>query len=1632
MTDRMFVGACRQQRAASLSYFVVWVVAAVWCVAAVADDQLPPSGFRPRTFALTNAQIVVAPGQVIDKGHVVVRDGRIISVGLDVAIPADAVVIEADGLHLYPGFIDAGVSALFDEVKPMPLEGRSVDISKYALAGMRSDDRNGLTPEFAAGEHLKPQQGDLDKYRQAGFVAVHVLPSGRIASGTGAVVNLASLPVREALLSTATFSTMQLSERGGQDYPATLMGVHAHLRQAFLDAERHAKWQRLFTANANGAAGAASIERPPVDPAFDAFNAMRAAGAKTVFVAHSRDDHDRALNFAAEHQLRPVIWGGREAYRVIERLKKSETDVIVQVDFDDEPKLEAPKPAKNDAKDKSNSDSSVVDELITEVPEPQRVREHKRQDWKERVAGLAALHKAGVRFAISSREAKSQADVLKGVRQAIANGLDRDAALAALTTQPAAMLGLERELGTIAVGKPAYFVAMTGPFDNEHSKVRHVVINGLRYEYHRDAKPVEPTKPGEPPPLQVAGTWAVEIDSADGKLRGELELTQSDRTLSGRFQSDQGDGRLSSGKATQNGIEFVVSIGAGDNTIQLKFDAKLEDNQLRGNLKSPFGGATKWTAKRVDAKPQGNSAIQLTTIEGVEDAKPKSSPHSPSAELSSGSPVAPRQEAPVASNTANTPDATQPANAPSRNVSRSETATTEQPVEFPEDRRARPIQTGGSVLVKGATVLTATGKTLPNHSILVKNGTITAIGPDLMAEAGMLVIDATGRFVMPGIIDTHSHIMISNGLGGVNEGTSSIVCEVRVRDVVNSADASEYRALAGGVTTARLLHGSANCIGGQDAVVQLKHGTTAAEHLFPGAHSGVKFALGENVKFRQGRFPNTRLGVEATLNRAFLEALDYRRVWLEYEKAKQQAGAEADKLLPPRRDLRLEALTDIINHQKFIHSHCYRADEILMLLRVAESHGIRVWSLQHVLEGYKVAPEIVKHGASCSTFADWWAYKVEAFDAIPQNAALLHEAGANAVIKSDDWELIRHLYLEAAKTIRYGNMPPDAALQAITLNPAKELGLADRLGSIEVGKQADLAIFSGHPFNAFSRCEQTLIAGEVYFTRDKQPTAMSTEGVAHSAKPAELKLLKPEERVSKIDLTAALVPSPPSSGERARVRGPNGENGVQIVSNQTTEGATSLESPPHPNPLPPKAGGEGTRAAHRYAIVGATIHPVDAADIPNGVVLIDEGKIAAVGPATLAIPEGVAILGATGLHLYPGLIDAGTAVGLIEISKVRETSDQSEIGQFQPDLRAGIAINPDSELIPVARAGGITSVFALPSGGGNMTGAGRSSASGVITGQASIVQLAGWTMPEMVQNMEAGLHINWPSGGDRRKAIEELKRWLKEARLYDKGRLAQQAVVPSPPSSGERARVRGPNGENAIQLVGGNTSEASSSLESPPHPNPLPPKAGGEGTRQITDPRYEALAPYIRGEKSVFIEADTKQEIVEALKFAEQEKLKIVLCGVTDGWKVADQIKAANVPAIVGPVMRKPVEEYDPFDAPYANAGRLHEAGVKLCFRSDSASNSRNVPFEAAQAVAYGLPAEVALRSVTLTSAEILGTADRIGSVTVGKSANLILTDGSPLQQTTQIKAILIQGQPFQPESRQTRFYEKYRARLRP
>ncbi len=811
-------------------------------------------------------------------------------------------------------------------------------------------------------------------------------------------------------------------------------------------------------------------------------------------------------------------------------------------------------------------------------------------------------------------------------------------------------------------------------------------------------------------------------------------------------------------------------------------------------------------------------------------------------------------------------------------------------VEAEADRKPA-IRTKGNVLIRGATVLTGVGPAQEKTDILIIDGKIAAIARDIRPGDDVVTINSAGMFVMPGIIDTHCHFAVS---GGVNEFSLSIVPEVRIRDAINSEDVQIYRALAGGVTTARLLHGSANVIGGQDAVIKLKYGQNAASLIVTDGPRGVKFALGENVKRTDGRFPNTRLGVEAVLVRAFTEAREYAREWKRWQSDKK--GDE------PRRDLRLEALAEVLEGRIKIHCHCYRADEILMLLRVCEKFGVKVASLQHVLEGYKVAPEIAKHGASCSPFSDWWAYKWEAADAIPHCAALLHAAGVSVCLKSDSNELMRHMNQEAAKVIKYGGMSELEALRTITLNGAKQLGIEKRTGSIEVGKDGDLAIFDGHPLNGYACCQMTLVEGEVYFQRSKS--------------------MKPNP--------AAAAPPVPARDWKA----------------------------------------EGKVTPGKVQICRVTAHIGTGAVVKDATIVMEGDRITAVRPWR----EGDEGLDGKGLHAFPGLIDAGSVLGLIEVDSSRETRDHAESGDFQPDLRASTAINPDSELIPVTRANGVLTVVTRPTGG-------------VIAGQSALINLAGWVPSEMALADPLALHVELPGGlpGIGRgtpfgRASLGVARRARDAKLKRLRELFQQAA----------------------EVKGGK-------------PNP----------------RLEALAPYARGAKPVIIEASRRDDILEALKLGDELKLKVVISGGLESWKVVDELKKRKVPVLLGPVMSLPSGPDDPYDAPFACAAKLHEAGVKFAIRSTGDSNTRNLPYHAAMAVAYGLPAEEALKAVSLSPAEILGVGDKLGSLVAGKQANVVLATGDLLQPSAQVVGLVIGGKAVNPESKHTRLFERYLGRLR-
>jgi imidazolonepropionase-like amidohydrolase len=377
---------------------------------------------------------------------------------------------------------------------------------------------------------------------------------------------------------------------------------------------------------------------------------------------------------------------------------------------------------------------------------------------------------------------------------------------------------------------------------------------------------------------------------------------------------------------------------------------------------------------------------------------------------------------------------------------------------------------------------------LEGTDVLVKNGKISQVGKNITAPTGYKIIDASGLFVMPGIIDAHSH----QGIDAINEATSPVTAEVFVGDALNPFDVSLYRALAGGVTTIHTMHGSANAIGGQCETIKLRYGVKDPEALrMEGAPRTIKFALGENPTRVHGGgnniVPRTRMGVEFVMRESFSKAKEYAVQWSTYNKGKVQKGFRG---APPAYNYRLETLAEILNGNIIIHCHSYRADEIYMMLRVCKDFGIKKIVFQHVNEGFKVAPELAAYGAMASVFSDWWAYKFEVYYSTAYNAAILTRNGVTTSINSDDGELMRHLYHEAAKTQKYGDLSDDEALSLITINPAKQLGIDGRIGSIEVGKDADLVIFKGHPLSIYGVPTITIVDGMIRFDKDKDPDDM--------------------------------------------------------------------------------------------------------------------------------------------------------------------------------------------------------------------------------------------------------------------------------------------------------------------------------------------------------------------------------------------------------------------------------------------------------------------------------------------------------------------------------------------------------------
>ncbi len=605
--------------------------------------------------------------------------------------------------------------------------------------------------------------------------------------------------------------------------------------------------------------------------------------------------------------------------------------------------------------------------------------------------------------------------------------------------------------------------------------------------------------------------------------------------------------------------------------------------------------------------------------------------------------------------------------------------------------------TPGVVAIRNGTIITATRGTIANGTVLVRDGKIAAVGTNVSIPSGADVYDATGKFVSPGIIDAHSHIAND----AINEGSVSVSSMTGMEDVLDPTDINIYRGLAGGTTAANILHGSANAIGGKTVVIKLRSGKSRASDLMiPGALPGIKFALGENVTRKRGlaptnpqRFPSTRQGVEYVIRDAFTRAKAYRKDWQDYE-AKKKAGQD---VLAPRRDLQLDALVEVLDNKRLVHAHSYRADEILMLIRLADEMGFKITTFQHVLEGYKVAKEIAAHNAGASTFSDWWGYKMEAADAIPHNASLMTHKGVLVSINSDDAEQLRRLNMEAAKAIRYGDVSEEQAFAMVTINPAKQLKIDNRVGSIEVGKDADLVVWNHHPLSTAAIVERTYVDGIAYYDREKDL-----------------------QRIADIQKE--------KGGRTTTEAAPVGTNGAQAEAQVQPAAA-------RPAPAAEKLDVKGNANGPTWAITNARIVTVSGPVIPKGTVVIKGNRIEAVG-ANVAIPSGVKPIDAGGATVMPGMIDASTDIGLNEPG-VRNYDDVNEILPFDQMLRTRVAYRADSLAIPVARTEGITTIGVRPGGG-------------TVSGELPVMNLDGWTWEEATLRPAAGLALNYPGAAGGR------------------------------------------------------------------------------------------------------------------------------------------------------------------------------------------------------------------------------------------------------------------------------------------
>ena len=908
--------------------------------------------------AFINAHIILSPTNEINKGMLLIQRDKIIGIDSNMNVPSGAIIHDLAGDFIYPSFIDLYTDYGLLKVKKGKHNYRPQYESNKAGAYHWNQ---AIHPEIEASTAFSADEKTASTYLKNGFGVVLSHVQDGILRGTGCLALLSEKSEQENIIKPKAASFFSFSKGvSSQKNPSSLMGSIALMRQTFLDAEWYASQDNQTNLS------------------YAAFNNQQAL--PHIFTTNDALDYSRIYKVADEFEIDFIIKGNGKEYSRIDEVADTEFPVIIPLNFPN-------------AYDVSNPETA------------QWISLSKLKDWETAPYNPAILANHEIEFCITSSGLDKKSNFISNLRLAIKKGLSKQAALAALTTTPAALIEMDDKIGNLETGKLAnFFIASKDIFENGE-----IYENWIAGEQHIINKKQN---------IDIRGYYTLNMDEFENKLvaiKGDKDKP----------------------KAIIFGLDSFALL------------TKLDDNNVNiSNANGTFRAAAKFDKGRINGRYQDgigvyhNFSMQRDSLFNEEEK-----------------------------------------------VFILEIDSVIPSVWFPNKAHGfRSLPQAENIIFRNATVWTNERVgVLKNTDVAIKEGKIIAIGEKLdeltifPKTVKITQINATGKHLTCGIIDEHSHIAISRG---VNEGSKAVSAEVRIGDVINPNDHNIYRQLSGGTVASQLLHGSANPIGGQATMIKLRWGSSAEQMKVANADSFIKFALGENVKqsnwgnFERIRFPQTRMGVEQVFYDAFYRAKSYQKAWQNFNSLNTKDKRNAT---PPREDLELNALVEILNSELFITCHSYMQSEINMLMHVGDSMGFTINTFTHILEGYKVAEKMKNHGAGGSTFSDWWAYKFEVNDAIPYNATLLNNAGVVTAINSDDAEMGRRLNQEAAKAIKYGGISEEDAWKMVTLNPAKLLHIDNNMGSIKIGKDADVVLWTDNPLSVYTKVIQTYVDGKLMF-----------------------------------------------------------------------------------------------------------------------------------------------------------------------------------------------------------------------------------------------------------------------------------------------------------------------------------------------------------------------------------------------------------------------------------------------------------------------------------------------------------------------------------------------------------------------